>query len=145
MKLTMKSDYGLRAMLDLAQYYGQGPIQCSDIARRQAIPEYYLDQLLIALRKVGLIRSVRGPQGGHLLARPPAQIMMGEVVQALDGNLAPMECVTDPGSCTQSVGCALREVWLKVDEFTQQLVMSTSIEELARKHHIATAEAMYEI
>ncbi len=144
MKLTMKSDYGLRAMLDLAQYYGQGPIQCSDIAHRQDIPEYYLDQLLIALRKAGLIRSVRGPQGGHLLARAPSQIMMGEVIQALDGNLAPMECVTDPTSCSQSAGCALRDVWLKVDEFTQQLVMSTSIEELARKHR-AVAVEMYEI
>jgi Rrf2 family protein len=144
-KLTMKSDYGLRAVLDLAHYYGQGPVQCSDIAHRQAIPEYYLDQLLICMRKAGLIRSVRGPQGGHLLAKPPTQIMMGEVIQALDGSLAPMECVTDPGSCNQSSGCALREVWLKVDEFTQQLVMSTSIEELARQHHVAPAEAMYDI
>src|SRR5579883_1468442 len=119
MKLTMKSDYGLRAMLDLAQYYGQGPVQCSDIARRQDIPEYYLDQLLISLRKAGLIRSVRGRQGGHLLAKPPA----------------PMECVSDPGSCNQSSCCALRDVWVKVDQFTQQLVMSTNIEDLARQHH----------
>ncbi len=145
MKLTMKSDYGLRAILDLAQRYGQGPIQCSDIARRQAIPEYYLDQLLIAMRKASLIRSVRGPQGGHLLARPPAQIMMGEVIQALDGSLAPMECVPDPSSCSQSSGCGMREVWLKVDEFTQQLVMNISIEELARRHHVAPVEATYEI
>ena len=98
------------------------------------------------MRKAGLIRSMRGPQGGHLLAKPPSQMMMGEVIQALDGNLlAPMECVPDPNSCSQAVGCALREVWLKVDEFTQQLVMSTSIEELARKHHTAPTEAMYEI
>ncbi len=146
MKLTTrKSDYGLRAILDLAQHYGQGPVQCSAIARRQDIPEDYLDQLLIAMRKAGLIRSVRGPQGGHLLAKPPAQIMMGEVIEALDGSLAPMECVTDPGCCTQSPGCALREVWIKVDEYTHQLVMSTSIEELARQHHAVPAEAMYEI
>jgi Rrf2 family protein len=144
-KLTMKSDYGLRAILDLAQHYGQGPVQCSTIARRQDIPEDYLDQLLIAMRKAGLIRSVRGPQGGHLLTRPPAQIMMGEVIQALDGSLAPMECVSDPGSCNQSSCCALREVWIKVDEYTQQLVMSTSVEELARRHHTVPAEAMYEI
>ncbi|HLW01244.1 MAG TPA: Rrf2 family transcriptional regulator [Ktedonobacterales bacterium] len=145
MKLTMKSDYGLRAILDLAQHYGQGPVQCSDIARRQDIPEYYLDQLLISLRKAGLIRSVRGPQGGHLLAKPPTQIMMGEVIQTLDGSLAPMECVSDPGSCNQSSCCALREVWVKVDQFTQQLVMSTNIEELARQHHAVPVEAMYDI
>ncbi|HEY7357976.1 MAG TPA: Rrf2 family transcriptional regulator [Ktedonobacterales bacterium] len=145
MKLTMKSDYGLRAIIDLAQHYGQGPVQCSDIARRQDIPEYYLDQLLIAMRKAGLIRSMRGPQGGHLLARAPAQIMMGEVIQTLDGSLAPMECVSDPGSCNQSSCCALREVWVKVDQFTQQLVMSTTVEELARQHHAIPSEAMYDI
>ena len=127
MKLTMKSDYGLRAMIDLAQSYGQGPIQCSDIARRQDIPEHYLDQLLMALRKACLVRSVRGPQGGHMLTRHPKEILMGEVIQALDGTVAPMECVPDPGSCNQSAGCALREVWLKVDEFTQQVVMSTTL------------------
>lgn len=145
MKLTMKSDYGLRAMLDLAQHYGQGPIQCSEIAQRQAIPEYYLDQLLISLRKASLIRSVRGPQGGHLLTKSPTQIMMGEVIQALDGSFSPMECVPDPGSCSQSSGCALRKVWAQVDEFTQQLVMNTTLEELAKQHHVASAELMYEI
>ncbi|HEU5199941.1 MAG TPA: Rrf2 family transcriptional regulator [Ktedonobacterales bacterium] len=145
MKLTMKSDYGLRAMIDLAQHYGKGPIQCSDIAQRQDIPEYYLDQLLICMRKAGLIRSVRGPQGGHLLAKLPTQIMMGEVIQALDGSLSPMECVPDPGSCSQSSGCAMRQIWLKVDEYTQQLVMNTTIEDLAKQHHAASAELMYEI
>lgn len=145
MKLTMKSDYGLRAMIDLAQYHGQGPIRCNDIARRQDIPEDYLDQLLLALRKAGLVRSVRGPQGGHVLTREPCQILMGEVIQALDGSMAPMECVPDPGSCSQAAGCALREIWLKVDEFTQHLVMNTTLEELARQHRAATAEAMYYI
>ena len=65
MKLTMKGDYGLRAMLDLAAYYGQGPIESADIARRQYIPEQYLDQILMALRKEGLVKSIRGPKGGH--------------------------------------------------------------------------------
>lgn len=143
--MTMKSDYGLRAMIDLAQYFGQGPIQCSDIARRQDIPEYYLDQLLMALRKAGLVRSLRGPQGGHVLTKHPSQILMGEVIQALDGSVSPMECVPDPGSCNQSSGCAIREIWLKVDEFTQQLVMNTTLEELARQHRAANAEAMYYI
>ena len=63
MKLTMKGDYGLRAMLDLAAYYGQGPIESADIASRQYIPEQYLDQILMALRKEGLVKSVRGPKG----------------------------------------------------------------------------------
>ena len=145
MKLTKKSDYGLRAMIDLAQQHCKAPIQCCDIARRQDIPEYYLEQLLMALRKAGLVRSIRGPQGGHLLTKHPSQILMGEVIEALDGSMAPMDCVPDPGSCSQSAGCAMREVWQKVDEFTHQLVMTTTLEELARKHHAANAEAMYYI
>jgi Rrf2 family protein len=145
MKLTMKGDYGLRAMLDLAHHYGKGPIQSSDIAERQYIPEQYLDQLLITLRRAGLIKSVRGPQGGHMLARHPRQIMMGDVIQALEGYIAPMECLPDPSFCHLSPNCALREVWIKVDEFTRQLLMHTTIEELAQKHFAGKVETMYYI
>ena len=97
MKLTMKSDYGLRAILDLAQTLRPGAGAMWRYCAQTRHPQYYLDQLLISMRKAGLIRSVRGPQGGHLLAKPPAQIMMGEVIQTLDGSLAPMECVSAPG------------------------------------------------
>jgi Rrf2 family protein len=145
MKLTMKGDYGLRAMLDLATYYGQGPVDSADIASRQYIPEQYLDQILLALRKEGLIKSVRGPRGGHMLARSPASITMQQVMQALDGYVPPMECLPNPAFCQLAPGCALREVWSKIDEMTQQVLTSTTIEELARHHRIGSAETMYYI
>lgn len=145
MKLTMKGDYGLRAMLDLAEYYGQGPIESADIASRQHIPEQYLDQILMALRKEGLVKSVRGPKGGHMLARSPAQITMAQVMQALEGYVPPMECLPNPDFCQLSPGCALREVWRKIDEMTQHVLVSTTIEELAQRHHIGTNETMYYI
>ncbi|HZS76292.1 MAG TPA: Rrf2 family transcriptional regulator [Ktedonobacteraceae bacterium] len=145
MKLTMKGDYGLRAMLDLAAYYGQGPIESADIASRQHIPEQYLDQILMVLRKEGLVKSVRGPKGGHMLARSPAQITMAQVMQALEGYVPPMECLPNPDFCQLSPGCALREVWRKIDEMTQQVLISTTIEELAQRHHIGTNETMYYI
>jgi Rrf2 family protein len=145
MKLTMKGDYGLRAMLDLAAYYGQGPIESADIASRQCVPVQYLDQILMTLRKEGLVKSVRGPKGGHMLARPPAQITMAQVLQAIEGYVPPMECLPNPGFCQLSPGCALREVWQRVDEMTQQLLTSTTIEELARRHRIGSAETMYYI
>lgn len=145
MKLTMKGDYGLRAMLDLAAYYGQGPIESADIASRQCVPVQYLDQILMTLRKEGLVKSVRGPKGGHMLARSPAQITMAQVLQAIEGYVPPMECLPNPGFCQLSPGCALREVWQKVDEMTQQLLMSTTIEELAGRHRIGSAETMYYI
>lgn len=145
MKLTMKGDYGLRAMLDLAAYYGQGPIESADIANRQYIPEQYLDQILMALRKEGLVKSIRGPKGGHMLAKPPALITMAQVMQALEGYVPPMECLPNPAFCQLSPGCALREVWRKIDEMTQSVLTSTTIEELAQNHRIGSAETMYYI
>src|SRR4030043_2440379 len=92
MRISAKGGVGIRAMLDLAHHYGEGYIQSSDIAERHQIPENYLCQLLITLRKAGLIRSRRGPQGGHMLSRPPEQISMAAVVIALEGPVAPMSC-----------------------------------------------------
>jgi Rrf2 family protein len=145
MKLTMKGDYGLRAMLDMAAYYGQGPIESADIARRQYIPEQYLDQILMALRKEGLVKSVRGPKGGHMLARSPAEITMAQVMQALEGYVPPMECLPNPDFCKLSPGCALREVWQQIDAMTQQVLGTTTIEQLAQRHQIDNLETMYYI
>ena len=145
MKLTMKGDYGLRAMLDMAAYYGQGPIESADIARRQYIPEQYLDQILMALRKEGLVKSIRGPKGGHMLAKPPAHITMAQVMQALEGYVPPMECLPNPDFCKLSPWCALRGVWQKIDELTQQILSSTTIEELAQRHQTGSLETMYYI
>lgn len=145
MKLTMKGDYGLRAMLDMAAYYGQGPIESADIARRQYIPEQYLDQILMALRKEGLVKSVRGPKGGHMLARSPAEITMAQVMQALEGYVPPMECLPNPDFCKLSPGCALREVWQQIDAMTQQVLGATTIEQLAQRHQIDSLETMYYI
>lgn len=85
MKLSSRSEYGIRALLELAQRRGQGPIQSREIAERQQIPEAYLNQLLLTLRKAGIVRSVRGPAGGHLLAHSPDRVTLAEVVGALEG------------------------------------------------------------
>lgn len=145
MKLTMKGDYGLRAMMDMAMYYGQGPIESSDIARRQYVPEQYLNQILMVLRKDGLVKSLRGPKGGHMLARPPSEITMAQVMQALEGYVPPMECLPDPDVCKLSPGCALRSVWQQIDEMTQQILKNTTIEDLALRHRAGNAETMYYI
>src|SRR3982751_2600279 len=93
MRLTRGSDYGAHAVIELASCYGQGPLQCAEIAARQKIPEAYLDQLLSILRRVGIVRSLRGPHGGHELARDPRQLTLGEVVTALEGPVVPQEFV----------------------------------------------------
>src|SRR3979411_187607 len=98
MRLTMRSDYGAPAIAPPPRRYGEGPVQCAEIAVRQKIPESYLDQLLSSLRRVGIVRSVRGPHGGHELARDPRQLTLGEIVTALEGPVVPHEFVHGPAS-----------------------------------------------
>ena len=145
MKISMKSDYSLRAVLDLARFYGNGPIQSSDIASRQGIPEAYLEQLLTTLRKAGLIRSVRGPQGGHHLARAPESITVGDVITALEGSVAPIECVHEKGSCSRSGNCAQRDIWMEINAATRKILDSTTIAALLERQEAREPQTMYYI
>jgi Rrf2 family protein len=133
MKVSTKGDYGVRALVELAHHYGQGPVQSAEIAARQEVPETYLDQLLTTLRRAGFIRSVRGPQGGHALIRDPKEVRLSEVMTALEGSLAPIACVDDPDACTRTGGCVQREVWAQVRDATQKILESVSIGDLAEK------------
>lgn len=133
MKVSTKGDYGVRALVELAHRYGQGPVQSAEIAARQEIPEPYLDQLLTQLRRAGFIRSVRGPQGGHALIREPDEVKLSEVMSALEGSLAPIACVDDPEACTRSGGCVQREVWERVRDATVEILNGVSIADLAEK------------
>ena len=111
MKLSTRSRYGTRMMLDLAQHYDQGPIQMSEIAKRQDISAKYLEQLIIPLKKARFIKSVRGPKGGHMLAAPPEEITIGEIVQVLEGGIDLSECIENPDMCNRSGSCLARGVW----------------------------------
>jgi Rrf2 family protein len=133
MKVSTKGDYGVRALVELAHHYGEGPVQSAEIAARQEVPEPYLDQLLTTLRRAGFIRSVRGPQGGHALIRSPGEVRLSEVMIALEGSLAPIACVDDPDACTRTGGCVQREVWVRVRDATVQILESVTIGDLAEK------------
>ena len=133
MKVSTKGDYGVRALVELAHRYGQGPVQSAAIASRQEIPETYLDQLLTTLRRAGFIRSVRGPQGGHALISEPHEVRMSDVMVVLEGSLAPIACVDDPDACTKEGGCVQREVWERVRDATQEILDSVTIADLAEK------------
>lgn len=147
MRLTMKGDYGLRAMIDLAAHTGRGPVPSSEIAARQMVPEHFLDQLLISLRRAGLLKSQRGPQGGHMLARPASQISMYDVILALEGATAPIECVPSPNVCQLAPGCGMRDVWVQIEQFARDLLSKTTLEHLAQRHQTPgqELEAMYYI
>ena len=113
MKLSTRSRYGTRLMVDLAQHYEKGPVRLSDISRRQDISVKYLEQLIIPLKKNSLVRSVRGPKGGHMLASPPEEIAVVDIVRALEGRLDLTRCIEDPSSCARSASCLTRGLWEK--------------------------------
>ena len=145
MKVPMKVDYGVRALVELAAHYGEGPVQTAEIAVRQNIPEAYLDQLLTTLHKFGFIRSRRGPMGGHSLARDPSEINVGMIMLTLEGNTPVLDCLTEPNECTLSYTCAQRDVWRSVDEAVHDLLNATTVADLAyRQNHLA-GRGMYQI
>lgn len=111
MKLSTRSRYGTRMMQHLAQHYDQGPIQIGDIAKGQDISVKYLEQLIIPLKKFNFIKSVRGPKGGHMLARPPEDITVGEIVKVLEGGIDLAGCIENPEECNRSSNCLTRGVW----------------------------------
>ncbi len=134
----------MRALVELALRDADVPIQGHDIARRQCIPEPYLDQLLTTLRRAGFIRSVRGPQGGHALLREPGDIRLCEVIEALEGSLSPIACL-DEASCTKPGTCAQREVWEEVRRATYDILAGISIADLAERERDAVAAPRYSI
>ena len=140
----MRADYGARAMIDLAQHYGNGLTQTADIAERQRIPESYLEQLLTTLRKAGLVRSVRGPAGGHELVRSPAELSLGDMLDALDGVTSPAPCMDD-GPCSVMSSCVLQEVWEELAVGYHQVVHGVTFEVLARRQADRESRSMYYI
>jgi Rrf2 family protein len=146
MRISSKGEYGLRALFDLAQRYGTGPVQSHDIHLRQGIDENYLNQILISLRKAGLIESVRGPQGGHRLARPPSQITLLEVVTALEGPLLANDNVRETGSTTQELDLdIIRVVWAGARDALESYLSSLTLEELTQRKRRRAGEVMYYI
>ncbi len=146
MKLSTKGRYGVRAMFDLAQHNGQGPISLKSISERQGISEHYLEQLFSGLRKNGLVKSVRGAQGGYVLGREPEKIYVGDIIRVLEGPIAPVDCVAeeDPENCVKADFCVTRTIWEKVrdsiaDVF-DSITLADMIEDAAKKK---SASSMY--
>ena len=134
MKVSTKGDYGIRAIIELAHRYGDPkPTQSGEIAARQAIPESYLEQLLTTLRRAGFVRSVRGPQGGHILVRDPEALPVSEVIEALEGSILPIDCLDDSSACSKAGGCAQREMWQAVRQAILGVLESTTVADLAAK------------
>lgn len=132
MKISMKADYGIRALLDLAERYGDAPVPSHDIAARQHVPGPFLDQLLMSLRRAGLVRSTRGPRGGHMLSKPPEEVTLGAAIDILEGQAAQMECFSAPETCEHSFGCSIRSSLLRAEDAMREVLEGTTLADMVR-------------
>lgn len=130
MKLSTKGRYALRAMLDLALQPREAPTLIKDISQRQEISELYLEQLFTRLKAAGLLRSVRGPKGGFLLSRHPSQIRVIDIVEAMEGTTALVECVDDVDYCSRADLCVARQLWSEVKNAVDRVLESLTLEDL---------------
>jgi Rrf2 family protein len=144
MRISSKGDYGLRALFDLALHYGQGPVRSREIAERQAVDEHYLNQLLIQLRRAGLVQSLRGPQGGHLLAKAPGEITLLEAIQALEGPLVELAEGSQPAP-RSSESAVLNEVWCGLRQAVELYLAHHTLEDLTQRKREREGQTMYYI
>jgi len=132
MKITCKGDYALKAVLDLAVHYDEGLVTIQAIAKRIDAPSKFLEQVLLELKKGGFIESRRGKVGGYLLAKPPKDITLGEVVRFVDGPLEPIACVNKKyTACGDLYKCVFRPIWQKVFKSTSDVVDHVTFADLA--------------
>jgi Rrf2 family cysteine metabolism transcriptional repressor len=133
MKLSTRTRYGVRALVDLAMHNDGSPVQLREIAEREEISEKYLEHLMSLLKTASFVRSIRGSKGGYLLAKDAREINLREVVDVLEGSLAPVECVTDAKLCDRAGSCVTRDVWGEVQGVINDVLESITLDELCRR------------
>jgi Rrf2 family protein len=133
MKLSTRARYGIRASLELACNYGKGPLQIKIIAQKQEISIKYLEQLMAILKSAGFVRSIRGAKGGYVLAKPPNQIKLSDIFNALEGPIVTVECLESDQYCARAADCVARELWSQVQQAVIGVLESVTLEDLAKR------------
>ncbi len=135
MKLSTRSRYGTRLLLDMAQHYKEQPTQLGDIARRQGVSVKYLEQIIIPLKKAHYIKSVRGPKGGHILTKSPEEITGAEIVALLEESISLVECSEDTTVCERANICPTRLLWKKASEAMFSKLQEITLADLVKEAH----------
>jgi Rrf2 family protein len=130
MKISTRTRYGMRAILEIALAYGAGPLQIKMIAERQNISNKYLEQLVGIMRSAGLVRSMRGPHGGYVLAKPPEEIKLSEIFRILEGPVLTVECVENEDVCPSHADCITRRLWIQVNEAMLSVLENKTLHDL---------------
>ena len=135
MKLSTRSRYGARILVDLARNRNQGPVQIGEISKRQDISVKYLEQLIRPLKQAKMVKSVRGPKGGHLLAKKPEDITLGQIVRLFEGQSELVECISNPEKCSMSDDCQVRLAWGDATRVLYEKLDNTTIADLMKGKH----------
>lgn len=131
MKLSTKGRYGVKAMFELALNYGLDPVSIKTIAERQNISDYYLEQLFAGLRKAGLVKSIRGAQGGYILSRHPKDITASDILNVLEGPIEISECIQDnEHTCDRASCCSTRLLWRKISDSVNNVINTTTLQDM---------------
>jgi len=130
MKLSTRTRYGIRAILELAESYRQGPLQLKIIAQHQDISVKYLEQIIAMLKSGGFVKSIRGAKGGYILAKAPNQIKLSDVFDCLEGRVTTVECIEDEDYCARVADCVARKLWVWVQEAIDSVLQSITLQDL---------------
>ncbi|TYZ28434.1 Rrf2 family transcriptional regulator [Selenomonas caprae] len=144
MKMSTKGRYSVTALYELALHYGEGPVALKCVAQSQGLSENYLEQLMVPLRRAGLVKSIRGAQGGYMLGREPREITIGAIITTVEGPIAVVDCLlaeagAEDQPCERACACVTRGIWEKVCDSISEVLDSITLQTLmdndgSRKH-----------
>jgi len=146
MKLSTKGRYGLRALIDLAAHQSLGHQSLYNIAKRQKVSEIYLEQVFSVLRKNGIVKSVKGAQGGYFLNADPEKTTVKQLVEILEGDLRVVDPIEETDRTSKLITkCLYERVWQKVDRAVEEMLENITLEDMVQKYHKTAVENMYYI
>ena len=144
MRLSRRSEYGLRALVDLVRHDGRGPIPLISLATRNRLPAKFLEQIMATLKHAGIVRTTLGTHGGYALTVQPSAVSIGRIIRLLDGALAPLPCVSlryyEPCSCPDETSCSLRDVMIDVRDAMLEILDKETLAELAARQGQASID-----
>lgn len=140
MKLSSKCRYGLRAIVEIARNYEVKPTKRKDIAAKQDLDDSYLENILIDLKNKNIVMALRGAKGGFILKRPPEEITLLQVIESLQGDLSPAECLNTPGICNRVESCVTRPIWQKMKDAQEDILKNVTIKDLLEDDEKGTSE-----
>lgn len=135
MRLTTRSRYGTRLIVDIARHQDEGPVQVGDIAKREELSVKYLELLIRSLRQAGYLKSVRGAKGGHLLAKSAEEINIGEIVEVLEGDIQLVECSKNEDYCGRQKNCPTLPLWREIEKLVYDKLYSVTVQDLMDGYH----------